>query len=157
MEEGREQSVQHFLDLIRKSKRGKFKIYIGMSAGVGKTYRMLTEAHNMLKNGIDIQIGYIETHSRKETAALLEGLPMIPRRKVFYKGDHQSPSRDSYRRRACSHQRTRKQTRKTVARRTRYSRCRYQRYQRRQHSTYRKHQHRGANNNRYRSYRACTG
>jgi two-component system sensor histidine kinase KdpD len=66
--------------------RGKFKIYIGMSAGVGKTYRMLTEAHTMLKNGVDVQIGYIETHGRKETAALVEGIPMIPRRKVFYKG-----------------------------------------------------------------------
>ncbi len=57
-----------------------------MSAGVGKTYRMLTDAHNMLKNGIDVQIGYIETHNRKETAALLDGIPIIPRRKVFYKG-----------------------------------------------------------------------
>jgi two-component system sensor histidine kinase KdpD len=82
----RETSVQHFLDLIRKSKRGKFKIYIGMSAGVGKTYRMLQEAHNIMKNGIDIRIGYIETHGRKETAALLEGVPEVPRRKVFYKG-----------------------------------------------------------------------
>ena len=82
----RDTNVQHFLDLIRKSKRGKFKIYIGMSAGVGKTYRMLTEAHNILKNGIDVQIGYIETHGRKETAELVDGLPLIPRRKVFYKG-----------------------------------------------------------------------
>lgn len=86
MSETREQSVQHFLDLIRKSRRGKFKIYIGMSAGVGKTYRMLQEAHSMLSNGIDIRIGYIETHGRKETAALTEGLPVIPRCKVFYKG-----------------------------------------------------------------------
>lgn len=57
-----------------------------MSAGVGKTYRMLQEAHALLRNGIDIKIGYIETHSRIETAALLEGLPLIPRRKLFYKG-----------------------------------------------------------------------
>lgn len=86
MKDEREQSVQHFLDLIRKSKRGKFKVYIGMSAGVGKTYRMLQEAHNMIRNGIDVRIGYIETHGRKETAALVEGLPEIPRAKVFYKG-----------------------------------------------------------------------
>lgn len=86
MDSVRDNNVQHFLNLIRKSKRGKFKIYIGMSAGVGKTYRMLTDAHNMLKNGIDVQIGYIETHNRKETAALLDGIPIIPRRKVFYKG-----------------------------------------------------------------------
>src|ERR1043165_621959 len=82
----REQSVQHFLDLIRKSKRGKFKVYIGMSAGVGKTYRMLQEAQTLLRNGIDVKIGYIETHGRAETVALLAGLPVIPRRKLFYKG-----------------------------------------------------------------------
>lgn len=82
----KEKSVQHFLNLIRKSKRGKFKIYIGMSAGVGKTYRMLQEAHSLLKNGIDVKVGYIETHNRKETEALIEGLPLIPRRKTFYKG-----------------------------------------------------------------------
>lgn len=82
----KERSVQHFLDLIRKSKRGKFKIYIGMSAGVGKTYRMLQEAHSLLGNNVDVKIGYIETHQRKETGALLEGLPVIPRRKTFYKG-----------------------------------------------------------------------
>ncbi|MFT3846678.1 MAG: sensor protein KdpD [Lacibacter sp.] len=82
----KEQTVQHFLDLIKKSRRGKFKIYIGMSAGVGKTYRMLQEAHALLRNGIDVKIGYIETHQRKETHALLEGLPLIPRRTLFYKG-----------------------------------------------------------------------
>mgnify|MGYP001290662524 CR=1 FL=1 len=80
----KEKSVQHFLNLIRKSKRGKFKIYVGMSAGVGKTYRMLMEAHNLLKNGVDVKIGYIETHNRKETDELIIGLPTIPRRKVFY-------------------------------------------------------------------------
>jgi len=79
-------NAQHFLDLIKKSRRGKFKIYIGMSAGVGKTYRMLQEAHALLRNGIDVKIGYIETHNRKETQDLIEGLPIIPRRKLFYKG-----------------------------------------------------------------------
>ena len=58
----REESVQHFLDLIKKSRRGKFKVYIGMIAGVGKSYRMLQEAHDLLDNGVDVQIGYIETH-----------------------------------------------------------------------------------------------
>jgi len=82
----KEQSVRQFLDLVKKSRRGKFKVYIGMSAGVGKTYRMLQEAHALLKNGIDIQIGYIETHNREETHALLAGIPLIPRRKLFYKG-----------------------------------------------------------------------
>ena len=86
MTNDKENNVQHFLELIKKSRKGKFKIYIGMSAGVGKTYRMLQEAHALLRNGIDVKIGYIETHNRKETHALLEGLPVIPRRKLFYKG-----------------------------------------------------------------------
>nr|WP_321379725.1 sensor protein KdpD [uncultured Bacteroides sp.] len=81
-----ENNVQHFLDLIKRSRRGKFKIYIGMIAGVGKTYRMLLEAHDLLKSGVDVQIGYIEAHGRAETEALIEGLPVIPRKKVFYKG-----------------------------------------------------------------------
>jgi two-component system, OmpR family, sensor histidine kinase KdpD len=86
LETEKEHNVQRFLDLIRKQRIGKFKIYIGMSAGVGKTYRMLQEAHALLKNGIDVKIGYIETHNRKETHDLLEGLPLIPRRSIFYKG-----------------------------------------------------------------------
>ncbi|TWV96302.1 sensor protein KdpD [Chitinophaga pinensis] len=82
----KDNNAQHFLDLIRQSRRGKFKIYIGMSAGVGKTYRMLQEARTLLRNGVDIKIAYIETHNRTETHALLDGLPLIPRRELFYKG-----------------------------------------------------------------------
>lgn len=85
-EDNKAGSVKKFLDLVKRSRRGKFKVYIGMSAGVGKTYRMLQEAHALLKNGIDIHIGYIETHNREETHALLAGVPVIPRRKIFYKG-----------------------------------------------------------------------
>ncbi len=59
-----------------------------MSAGVGKTYRMLQEAHSMLHNGIHVQIGYIETHGRVETHALLSGIPIIPKREIYYKGKH---------------------------------------------------------------------
>lgn len=86
MDNEKDNNVKHFLDLIQKSRRGKFKVYIGMSAGVGKTFRMLQEAHTLLKNGIDVKIGYIETHNRLETQQLLEGLPIIPRRNIFYKG-----------------------------------------------------------------------
>lgn len=82
----KEESVEYFLSLIKKSKRGKFKIYLGMSAGVGKSFRMLQEAKSLLKNGVDVQIGYIETHGREETEALIAGLPIIPRKIVFYKG-----------------------------------------------------------------------
>jgi two-component system sensor histidine kinase KdpD len=86
MNNEKENNVKHFLDLIQKSRRGKFKVYIGMSAGVGKTFRMLQEAHTLLRNGIDVKIGYVETHNRKETHELLDGLPVIPRRTIFYKG-----------------------------------------------------------------------
>lgn len=84
--DNRDQTADRFLDLIRQSKRGKFKVYIGMSAGVGKSYRMLQEAHVLLRNGIDVKIGFIETHNRVDTQALVAGLPAIPRRRLFYKG-----------------------------------------------------------------------
>lgn len=88
MDSEKENNVKHFLDLIQKSRKGKFKVYIGMSAGVGKTFRMLQEAHTLLRNGIDVKIGFIETHNRKETHDLLEGLPVIPERSIFYKGKY---------------------------------------------------------------------
>lgn len=78
--------AEKFLDLIKKSRNGKFKIYIGLSAGVGKSYRMLLEAHELVKNNIDILVGYIETHGREETQKLLENLPIIPRKLIYYKG-----------------------------------------------------------------------
>lgn len=79
-------SDTHFLSLLQQSKRGRLKIYLGMSAGVGKTYRMLQEAHSLLQHHIDVQLAYVETHDRKETVALTEGLPLIPRKKIFHKG-----------------------------------------------------------------------
>ncbi len=81
-----EESSKHFLDLIRRSHRGRFKIYIGMIAGVGKTFRMLQDAREMLRCGTDVQIGYVETHGRTDTVKALKGLPVIPRKRVFYKG-----------------------------------------------------------------------
>lgn len=75
-----------FIDLVRSRRRGRLKVYIGMIAGVGKTCRMLQEAHELLRLGIDVRIGYIETHGREETERLTKGLPAIPRREVFYKG-----------------------------------------------------------------------
>ncbi|KAB2834392.1 MAG: PTS sugar transporter subunit IIA, partial [Candidatus Dadabacteria bacterium] len=75
-----------FLRMIRRSQRGKLKIYIGYSAGVGKTYEMLLEGRRLKKDGIDVAIGLVETHGRKETEALVEGLEVIPRRKINYRG-----------------------------------------------------------------------
>lgn len=68
-----------------KSKRGKLKIFFGMCAGVGKTYSMLQTAQTEKSKGNDIVIGYIETHNRKETACLVEGFEIIPRKTLEYK------------------------------------------------------------------------
>ncbi|MGV0925005.1 sensor protein KdpD [Empedobacter tilapiae] len=86
MEKETQHTAEDFLALIRKSKRGKFKVYIGMCAGVGKSYRMLQEAHELQKNKIDVKIGYIETHKRVETENLVVGLAIIPRKVIYYKG-----------------------------------------------------------------------
>lgn len=81
-----DKKVNKFLELVKESRRGKFKLYLGMIAGVGKTYRMLEEAHQLLSNNVDVRIGLIETHGRAETEKLVDGIPVIPLRKMFYKG-----------------------------------------------------------------------
>ena len=70
----------------RARKRGRLKLYIGFAAGVGKTYRMLEEAHALKRRGVDVVLGFVETHGRAETAALVDGLEEIPRQKVEYRG-----------------------------------------------------------------------
>ncbi|HET6283194.1 MAG TPA: histidine kinase, partial [Polyangia bacterium] len=55
---------EDFLELVQKAKRGRLKLYIGFAAGVGKTYRMLEEAHALAKRGVDVVIGFVETHGR---------------------------------------------------------------------------------------------
>jgi len=75
---------EDFLRLIEKSRLGKLKIYLGHAAGVGKTFAMLEEAHRLKKAGVDVVIGWVDTHGRQDTEALLEGLEIIPRKKVPY-------------------------------------------------------------------------
>lgn len=70
----------------QQNARGKLKIFLGYVAGVGKTYAMLEAAHQRKNEGVDVVVGYAETHKRKETEALLEGLEIIPRLPVQYKG-----------------------------------------------------------------------
>ena len=77
---------EDFLELVERGKRGRLKLYIGFAAGVGKTYRMLEEAHALRRRGVDIVIGFVETHGRAETATLVEGIEVVPRRKVEYRG-----------------------------------------------------------------------
>jgi two-component system sensor histidine kinase KdpD len=67
------------------ARRGHYTIYLGMAAGVGKTYRMLQEGHAEIEAGRDVVIGLLETHGRVETQALAEGLPIVPRRRVTYR------------------------------------------------------------------------
>jgi two-component system sensor histidine kinase KdpD len=77
---------EDFLELVERAKRGRLKVYIGSAAGVGKTYQMLEEAHALKKRGIDVVLGFIETHDRLDTAALIEGLEVVPRKRVEYRG-----------------------------------------------------------------------
>jgi two-component system sensor histidine kinase KdpD len=81
-----EKRAEDFLALVRQSKRGRLKLYIGFAAGVGKTYRMLEEAHALKERGVDVVVGFVEPHGRVETEALVEGLEVIPRRKIEYRG-----------------------------------------------------------------------
>jgi len=75
-----------FLQMIRRSQRGRLKVYLGYCAGVGKTYQMLMEGHRLKEDGIDVVAGFIETHGRAETAKLIEGLEVIPRLRQEYRG-----------------------------------------------------------------------
>src|SRR5260370_4547730 len=82
----RKHTPEHFLSLIRQQQRGRLKVYLGFAPGVGKTYEMLQEAHRLKRQGVDVVVGFVETHGRAETAALLEGLEQGPRRRVEYRG-----------------------------------------------------------------------
>jgi two-component system sensor histidine kinase KdpD len=81
-----EDRATSFLQMIRRSQRGRLKVYLGYGPGVGKTYQMLQEAHRLKREGIDVVVGLVETHGRAETAKLIDGLEVIPRRKTEYRG-----------------------------------------------------------------------
>jgi two-component system sensor histidine kinase KdpD len=74
-----------FLTLVKQRERGRLKVYIGSSAGTGKTYRMLNEAHDLKRRGVDVVVGVVETHGRAETAAQIRDLEIVPRRKIEYR------------------------------------------------------------------------
>jgi two-component system sensor histidine kinase KdpD len=76
--------LAHIQGEERQKNRGKLKIFLGYIAGVGKTYEMLQAAHLRKRDGIDVRIGYIETHGRVETEALVKGLEIIPRKIIEY-------------------------------------------------------------------------
>jgi len=78
--------AEDFLELVERARRGRLKLYVGFAAGVGKTYRMLQEAHDLRKRGVDVVVAFVEPHGRAETAVLVEGLEVIPRKRVDYRG-----------------------------------------------------------------------
>ncbi len=75
-----------FLQLVRQHTRGRLKVYIGSAAGVGKTYRMLVEAHELKRRGVDAAVGFVETHGRADTDAQIRDIEVVPRRQVVYRG-----------------------------------------------------------------------
>src|SRR6185312_12197115 len=77
---------EQFLSLIRRQERGRLKVYLGSSAGVGKTYAMLREGHRLKLQGLDVAIGIVETHGRAETAEQVGDLEVIPPRTIEYRG-----------------------------------------------------------------------
>jgi two-component system sensor histidine kinase KdpD len=85
LREGRP-SPDALLQEAQQGSRGRLKIFVGAAPGVGKTYEMLTAARARLQEGTDVVVGVVETHGRKETEALLDGLEVIPRQSVEYKG-----------------------------------------------------------------------
>src|SRR5438552_2671822 len=77
---------EQFLNLIRRQERGRLKVYLGSSAGVGKTYAMLREGQRLKRQGVAVAIGLIETHGRAETAEQIGDLEVIPPRQIEYRG-----------------------------------------------------------------------
>jgi two-component system, OmpR family, sensor histidine kinase KdpD len=71
---------------MSKQERGQLRIYLGAAAGVGKTFAMLNEGHRRMERGADVVLAFVETHGRAQTAALLDGLEIIPRRRISYRG-----------------------------------------------------------------------
>jgi two-component system sensor histidine kinase KdpD len=81
----RRPSPKALLELAAKESRGKLKVFLGMAPGVGKTYAMLSAARAQKAEGVDVLVGVVETHGRPETAALLDGLDVLPRKPVPYR------------------------------------------------------------------------
>ncbi len=77
---------EKFLSLIRDQQRGRLKVYLGFAPGVGKTYEMLQEGQRLKQQGVDVVVAVAESHGRAETAALMEGLERVPRRRIEYRG-----------------------------------------------------------------------
>src|SRR5689334_11968320 len=78
--------AEEFLDLVQRSRRGRLKLYIGYAAGVGKTWQMLQDCHALRRRGLDVVLGWIDTHGRADTAALIRDLEVVPAREATFHG-----------------------------------------------------------------------
>lgn len=85
MDDEKRPEPEAFLDLVPQTQRGRLKVYIGAAAGVGKTYRMLEEADQLRDRGVDVVLGFVETHNRRETEERISNLEIVARRKISYR------------------------------------------------------------------------
>ena len=137
-----QQRAEDFLEILRRAKRGRLKLYIGFAAGVGKTYRMLEEAQALKRRGVEVALGFVETHGRAETEALVGGLERSARTRIEYRGvviEEMDTAaiigrrRHRGRRRDRAHQRARQPKQAPLSGRARDPRRRHQRDRRVQH------------------------
>jgi two-component system sensor histidine kinase KdpD len=85
-EDERRPSPEALLETVHREERARLKIFVGAAPGVGKTYAMLQAAQQRKREGADVVVGVVETHGRAETSALLDGLEVVPRRRIEYRG-----------------------------------------------------------------------
>ncbi|MFT4249281.1 MAG: DUF4118 domain-containing protein, partial [Pseudomonas sp.] len=86
MTDARTQQADALIGELQRERGGRLTVFLGAAPGVGKTYAMLSRARERLRQGVDVAAGIVETHGRAETAALLDGLPLLPRKRVAYQG-----------------------------------------------------------------------
>lgn len=84
---GKRPSPESLLAMVQENERAKLRVYIGAAAGVGKTWQMLEDAHQLREQGIDVVIGVVETHGRTETAEQIKDLEIIPPKRIEYRGN----------------------------------------------------------------------
>ncbi len=84
--DGARRSPETLLHMLKETERAKLRVYVGAAAGVGKTYQMLEDAHQLKEQGIDVVIGIVETHGREETREQIKDLEIVPPRKIEYRG-----------------------------------------------------------------------
>src|SRR6202047_5113982 len=79
-------AAESLLARVKEEGRARLRLYIGAAPGVGKTYRMLEDAHELKRQGLDVVIGFVEPHGRAETIALIGDLEQVPMRRIEYRG-----------------------------------------------------------------------